>query len=85
MTTESFQSEMPWRGKRNFWIRQGHLVLRAVDENQPKERRCMIAGANVRSMGGLKSTFMGFSFSAADAFRRSLIKNDMLLPHGVPK
>ncbi len=45
----------------------------------------MIAEANVRSMGGLKYIFMGFSFSSADAFRRSLINNGMLLPHGVPK
>ena len=50
-----------------------------------KERRCMIAEANGRSMGGLKCTFMGFSFSSADAFRRSLIENGLLLPHGVPK
>ncbi len=33
----------------------------------------MIAGANVRSMEGLEGTFMGLSFSPADAFRRSLI------------
>lgn len=45
----------------------------------------MIAEANVRSMQGLKCTFMGFLFSSADAFRHSLIKNDRLLPHGVPK
>jgi hypothetical protein len=45
----------------------------------------MIAGANGRSMGGLKGTFMGFSFSSADAFRRSLIIDGMFLPHGVPK
>jgi hypothetical protein len=45
----------------------------------------MIAGANGRSMEGLKSTIMGFSFSSADAFRRSLIKNGMLLRHDVPK
>jgi hypothetical protein len=45
----------------------------------------MIAGANARSMGGLKGSFMGFSFSPADAFRRSLIKNDRLLPRHGPK
>jgi len=45
----------------------------------------MIAEANVRSMEGLKCTFMGFSFSSVDAFRRSLTKNGMLLPHDVPK
>ncbi len=45
----------------------------------------MIAGANVRSMGCFKCSFMGFSFSAADAFRRSLITDGMFLPHGVPK
>ncbi len=45
----------------------------------------MIAGANVRSMEGLKCSFMGFSFSSADAFRRSLIMNGMFLPHGVTK
>jgi hypothetical protein len=45
----------------------------------------MIAEANVRSMEGLKGSFMGFSFSAADAFRRSLTGNGMLLPLGVPK
>ena len=31
----------------------------------------MIAEANVRSMEGLKCTFMGFTFSPADAFRHS--------------
>ena len=45
----------------------------------------MIAETNVRSMEGLKCTFMGFSFSPADTFRRSVTKNGMLLPHGVPK
>ncbi len=45
----------------------------------------MIAGANVRSMGCLKCSFMGFSFSSADAFRRSLIKNGVLLPHDAQK
>ncbi len=45
----------------------------------------MIAGANVQSTKGLKCAFMGFSFSAADAFRRSLTGNGMLPPHGVLK
>ena len=39
----------------------------------------MIAEANVRSMEGLKCTFMGFSFSSADMFRRSLTKNGDVL------
>ncbi len=45
----------------------------------------MIAEANVRSMEGLKCAFMGFSFSSADTFRRSLFRNGMLMPHGAPK
>ena len=37
----------------------------------------MIAGANVRSMEGLKYTFMGLSFASADMFRRSLIEKEL--------
>ena len=42
----------------------------------------MIAEANVRSMGGLKCSFMGFSFSSAGTLRLSLIENCLLLPQG---
>lgn len=64
---------------------QRHLVVRVIDGLWPKVRRCMIAGANVRSMRGLKCTFMGFSFATADTFRLSLNENRTLLPQTLSK